>query len=137
MGKAKEKDESDIESLTCLIKSLATKVVELKKGMNETSVSSRPSKYPPNKNVALRNISSKLTKYSQSSNLVLNLDQLMTNSYYAFHHEPHSKRTCPKWNLGMSSMDTHLSNKLMTNEHLKVKNKKLLHMMNLQVLGMY
>ena len=52
VSKAKEKEESDVESLTRLLKSLTTKVVELKQWTSETTVSSMPPRYPPKKNVA-------------------------------------------------------------------------------------
>lgn len=87
MRKVKEKEASDIKNLTCLIKSLTTELVELNQRKNMTTMSNRPSRYLPKNNVASSSSSSQPTKSSQSSNLVLNLDKFMTDSYCVFHHK--------------------------------------------------
>lgn len=74
VSKAKEKEANDIESLTHLVKSLTTEVVEIKQWTSETTVNNKPSRYPEKKNVASSNNNNQLTKFVHSSNMVLNLD---------------------------------------------------------------
>lgn len=72
VSKAKEKEASDIEKITCLIESLTTKMAELKKRTSESTINSRTPRYPQNKNVAssCSSRSSQPTKSMESSNLV-------------------------------------------------------------------
>jgi len=101
VSKAKEKETSDIENLTHLIKSMTTEVVELKHRKNKTTMSSRPPRYLPKKNVASNSSSSQLTKSAQSSNMVLNIEKISTNSYCTFHHKHHLEKKVPimePWN---------------------------------------
>lgn len=52
MRKVQEKEACDIENLTCIIKSLTTKVVKLKHRTSETTMGSRPHRYLQKKNVS-------------------------------------------------------------------------------------
>jgi len=45
MSKVKENETSEIETLTCLLKSLTIEVVELKQWTTETAVRNRPSSF--------------------------------------------------------------------------------------------
>lgn len=62
VSKVKEKEASEIETLTCLLNSLTTKEAKLKKCMTEIVMRRRPPKFAKRKNVTLGRSSSHLTK---------------------------------------------------------------------------
>jgi len=81
-SKGKEKEASDIETLTHVIKNLTTKVSELKQRTINTSASRRP---PRERHGILSSGSNHLTaKNSQSSSSVLLVESLQTMNFARF-----------------------------------------------------
>jgi len=85
MSKVKEKETSEIETLTRLLKSLMTEVAKLKQRTTETTMSNRPSSFARRKNVTSGSNSSHPTKYVQSSNVVFQTDLILKENIYEFH----------------------------------------------------
>lgn len=89
VSKAKVKETNDLECLTSHIKSLATKIIELEKRKSENSVSRNPPKFLFKGNSASSSSNNYSTKFVQSSNVVLNIEKIDTDSYCTFHNDHH------------------------------------------------
>lgn len=72
-SKAKEKESSDIKSLTKMVKTLTSEILEIKKRSNNTSTSNKPPKSFPFQR-SNNNINNQPTKSAQSSNVVMIID---------------------------------------------------------------
>lgn len=77
MNRAKEKEPSDLESLTHIFKSLSNEMTKLKQRKIETTMSNKPSRF----NLFIRtttssNSNNQLLKSAQSSNVVWDIENL-------------------------------------------------------------
>lgn len=103
----KEKEASEIQILTHLVKSLTTKVFELKEWMSEKTMNNRSPRFVQKKNSSLRS-DIHPAKTVHNSNLFLSLDVIVTDHYCKFHSERHLENNFPRWNHEMSTLATQL-----------------------------
>lgn len=127
MSKVKEKETSEIDTLTRLLKSLTTEVAELKQWITKTTVSSIPSNFARRKNVTSSSSSSHSAKSVQSSKVVFQTDLIAKDNFYEFHQARHSEKTCTDWNRVMGFVSKFSQKMKMT--------KRTLHLMKLQALA--
>lgn len=92
VSKAKEKELNDLEILTRIVKSLTNEMDELNRRKIENTISGKPPKLILRRNSTSGSNNNQLNFFSQSSNVVLNIKNFGTNSYFMFHNEHHSEK---------------------------------------------
>lgn len=114
MSKAKEKESSNLESLTCLVQSLSNEMVELKHRSTKTTVSRKPPRFKLfGRTTTSCSSSNQPTKSAQSSNFVFNIEHLSTDQYCSYYQERHSEKKFPQWNQAMSMLTTSIVDSVM------------------------
>lgn len=119
MSKVKENEASEIETLIRFLKSLTTEVGEHKKWRTETTMRNKPPKFAKRENVTLGSNGSHLAKFAQSSNVVLQMDQIMKDNFCMIHEERNLDKSFPKWNRVMGTMNSSLNDHFKASEQVK------------------
>lgn len=88
--KGRDKEENDIETLTCLVKNLITKVFELKQWKMNTFARN----YPPRHRQGSKSLGNNWSTQENVHNSIFNFDQCVDLEFCLFHKEHHPENFC-------------------------------------------
>lgn len=105
--KGRDKEATDIETLTLLVKKLTTEISELKKRKTGTFVNSHQPRWRQKRSSLIG--SSRNNRFGSKSmqKPMFQLDQCVDPKYYSFHEEFHPENSCSNWKQVVTSVYAH------------------------------
>lgn len=102
--KGRDKETTNIETLTHLVKNLTTEISKLKQWKKETFTSSHPPRQRQASSSSTNSSSNNQFGSKFVQNIVFQLNHCVDPSYCSFHEEYHPKNSCSDWNKVVTSV---------------------------------